>query len=279
MIGDKSGAVKTIALVEAFLAVFLFSGPGAVLSQEIDDCIECHEDRNLTRTDASGKVHSQYVDKEKFLRSVHGEMEYTCVDCHEDVKAESHPADGIPDIRCGECHEEALEQYEKSRHGQLLKSGNPDAPQCYDCHSIHEVFYSSDPQSSTNPENLSVTCGKCHENEAYGPGPVLSLIASRVKGHGKVSMSCDFSTKRCGYCHFEVINHGNDELKPQVCANCHAAEKSSFVFGAIHKSGVFENTFLAVVMALCYAAAIAGIVFYFKAGADKKESEGEAKEG
>jgi hypothetical protein len=279
VIKDRNGTLRTTALIVAFSAAILFSGPGTVSSQEIDDCLECHQDRNLTRTDASGKVHSQYVNKDRFLRSVHGEMDYTCVDCHEDAEAESHPAEGIPDVSCGECHEEALKQYEKSKHGQLLKSGNPDAPQCYDCHSKHEIFYSDDPQSSTSPENVSLTCGKCHENEAYGPSPVLSLVTSRVKGHGKVNMSCDFSTRRCTDCHFEVINHGSDELKPQVCANCHEAEKSGFIFGTIHKSGVFKSSFLSVVMVLCYIAAIAGIVFYFKAGADKKEAEGEVKEG
>ena len=67
----------TIVCMILFLTALPFS---AGFAQEIDDCIECHMDTTLTRTDDQGAVHSLYVDKKLFVKSVHGQMDYTCVD-------------------------------------------------------------------------------------------------------------------------------------------------------------------------------------------------------
>jgi 5-methylcytosine-specific restriction endonuclease McrA len=291
--------IKTGLVLAVIFCLAVFSSNKMVSAQEIDDCMECHMDRNLTKTDAAGNVHSLYVDKDAFVGSVHGEMEYTCVDCHEDVKAEEHPKEGIPDVKCGPCHEEALAEYEKSRHGQLLKSGSADAPGCDDCHGIHAVFASDDPKSSANPDNLAATCGKCHAAEAapalatltkqylqghedmIAPGimtTLAGLIPTRVKGHGKVNMACSFDTQQCGNCHFEVLKHADDEMKPKVCANCHLLDRSSFVFGKIHKTGVLQSPVLAILLVILYIAGIAGLIFYFKGGAAKKKPEAKTEE-
>jgi len=278
-----------------FLAALPFS---AVFAQEIDDCIECHMDTKLTRTDAQGAVHSLYVDKKLFIRSVHGQMDYTCVDCHEGATADTHPKEGLPDVVCGECHEEALAAHNKTNHGKLLTEGSPDAPQCYDCHSMHEVLPPDDPQSSVHPENLVQTCGTCHTEESvaslvgltkefvqgkegaaekFSLATLFSPVATRLKGHGKVNLSYSYSTQNCGDCHFEVINHGNEELKPRICANCHDVKKSSLIFGKIHRSGVLTSPVLTVLMLLLYAAVVVGLVFYFKGvpGKKKEADQGE----
>jgi len=277
-----------------FSAIALLPFPQTAFSQTVDDCIECHMDRTLTKTDPAGTVHSLYVDKEMYLLSVHAEMEYTCVDCHEDVKAETHPSDGIPDVKCADCHEDVAAEHEKSMHGQLLKSGNADAPQCYDCHTVHGVLYPDNPKSSTHPDNLSTTCGGCHKDEAapvvctsvldFVKGKqssvlenqtilsILGTMAVRVKGHGKVSASCNFSTKRCGDCHFEAINHGNEELKPQHCAGCHTMDRVSLLFGKIHKSGLFKGPLFAVMILALYAAGIAFVIFFLKGGLARKKT-------
>lgn len=285
---------KTVQVLMAFMISFVLLGTDTVFSQTIEDCMECHMDRNLSRTDAAGKVHSQYVDKKKFLASVHGELDYNCVDCHEGAKAENHPKEGLIDVKCGECHEEVLKAYEESQHGQLLKSGNSDAPQCYDCHSIHEVLSSDHLLSTTNPENLSITCGKCHADEAASPLPslvkasvqgrddvitpgvktsLLSIIPTRIKGHGKVNMAWDFSTRRCNDCHFEVIRHADDDMKPRICVNCHAMGKSIVLFGTIHTSGISKSPLLIISMIILYIVGIVGIVFYFKSSTAKKKPE------
>jgi len=243
-------------------AVLLLSGQAVVCSQTIDDCIECHMDRTLVKTDAAGKSHSLFVDKAAFAASVHGQNGYTCVDCHTTATADSHPPDGLPTVDCGECHEEALKAYNDSHHGRLLSAGEQDAPRCYDCHTAHAVLASDTPRASTHADNLQTTCGACHGQEARPP--LSALIATRLKGHGKVNLACQYTTRRCGDCHFEAIRHGDSELQPKECAACHDARRSSVIFGTVHKAGVIKSPLLLGMLVLFYLAGLAGLVFCFR---------------
>ena len=270
IIKDISSLIKNAALLFALVFTLFLFGMELANCQEIDECIECHMDKNLTRTDAAGKFHSQYVNKQEYLQSVPGKQGWTCVKCHVDVKTDTHPEEGIPDVSCGnaDCHTEVKEEYDKSKHGLLLSEGDPDAPECYDCHSKHFVLPVDDPDSAINPENISNTCRECHEEQAINP--IFSLIATRFKGHGKVDASCNFSTKHCIDCHFEVGKHGNSKLEPKKCVQCHLTNKSNMFFGTIHKSGLLTSPFLLIMLGLLYLTGIAGLIFYFKTGSVKK---------
>ena len=248
-------------------AVVLLTGP--VLAQEIDECLECHSDRNLTSTDATGKVHSLYVDKKQFLESVHGKLDYTCVECHKDATLD-HPAEGVPDVQCAECHEEAQGKNAKSEHGKLLSSGDAKAPQCYDCHTRHYTLSSDDPRSSTNPKNIPATCSSCHEELVQGPGLMGSFIVSKLKGHGKVNLAGDFNINRCLDCHAGVANHGVKEKAQPVCARCHEPGNGSLNLGPIHKSDVFTNAPLRVAVKLFYGFGLAMIALGLMSMAGKK---------
>ena len=277
----KNSHIKlTLAVFICVCMVFAFAAVRQCSAQNIDDCLACHQDRNLTKTEASGKVHSLFVDKEAFLRSTHGS--YACVDCHEGVEAKKHPAGGIKDVQCAGCHDEAAKKYGASKHGQLVKAGNPHAPKCYDCHTMHAVLPAKNAASTVNSANLHKTCGACHEEQAKAalvplvlgfvqgeePASELTLttlasqIATRVKGHGKVNLGCEYSTKTCSNCHLDPINHGSEAIKPAVCVKCHGQEKAGIIFGKIHKANVVTNPFLSVLLALGYIAALAGFVFY-----------------
>lgn len=266
-------------------------------AQDIDACLACHQDRSLEKTDAAGKVHSLFVDKESYQKSVHGEMGYACVDCHEGVQADHHPAGGIKDVQCAGCHEEAAQKYEKSNHGQLLKAGNPHAPTCQDCHSMHAVMTADKPEATVHAGNLRATCGACHEEEARKPFPALvrdfaqgrepassltpptlaSQIATRVKGHGKDNLARSYSTQNCANCHIDPVSHGPEPVKAAVCYSCHGRQKPGIVFGKIHKANVVTNPFLSVLLALSYIAAIAGLVFYFRPAGKPDAGGGDSK--
>jgi hypothetical protein len=286
----------TIAVFTSVCLVLAFSCVRQSCAQDINDCLACHQDRNLKK-EINGKEHSLYVDKEAFLRSTHGS--YACVDCHEGVEAKKHPAAGLPDVKCANCHDEVAKKYDASKHGQLVQARNTRAPQCYDCHSMHAVLPSKDVASAVNSTNLHKTCGTCHEEQAKDalvplvrgfmqgeePASALTLttlasqIATRVQGHGKVNLGCEYSTRTCSNCHLDPIAHGSDAVKPAVCVNCHDPEKTGqakpgIVFGKIHKSDVVTSPFLSVLLALGYIAALAGFVFYCRSTCCCKKPEG-----
>jgi hypothetical protein len=264
------------------LLLIMAAGSGEALSQSIDDCIECHQDRTLTKTDSTGAVHNLYVDKKLFSESIHGKLDYTCLECHKGATVE-HPADGLPDVKCEECHEEALKKYEMSRHAKLAKEGNTKAPRCYDCHTMHYSLYSNDPRSSIYTKNVPATCSTCHEVVVDGPGIIGSVLVAKLKGHGKVNLGEDFRIDRCLDCHFEVANHGPKERPQPVCAKCHEPGKGAINLGPIHKSEVFTKAPLRVAEKLFYGFGLAMIALAFMSMAGKKylkpkDEEGENKE-
>lgn len=108
----------------------------------------------------------------------------SCVDCHGSHAIESSTTSQFhlfsPQI-CADCHaDEALakkydlnpnvfETYISDFHGTtvtLFEQISPDQetnkPVCIDCHSVHDIRSSDDPQSSVVKENLLATCQRCH---------------------------------------------------------------------------------------------------------------------
>jgi hypothetical protein len=270
-------AVLKLNFIISVLSVVMISVMPA-RAQEVDDCLSCHDDTTLTAKDTDGSDRSLFVDKEMYLKSVHGEMEYDCTDCHDGPTLSEHKNGKKYDkIGCCDCHDEASAKFEETSHGQLAKDGKADTPTCVSCHTSHAVLRSDTPGSTVCSYNLAKTCGKCHAAEASpglirqvkgfvqgrkdipNPGIVqtaLAAIPTRVKGHGKVNMSCDFDTQKCSNCHFDVVNHGDEELKPQVCAKCHNTYKNKLFFGTIHKSGFVKNPLMIILSILCYLVVI-----------------------
>jgi hypothetical protein len=108
----------------------------------------------------------------------------TCVDCH-GVHTVSGPSESqfhlfSPQI-CAQCHADAelmarydistdvFDTYVTDFHGTtvvLFEEIAPDQetnkPVCIDCHGVHNIRSSEDPQSSVMKANLLQTCRKCH---------------------------------------------------------------------------------------------------------------------
>lgn len=60
----------------------ILSSISLITAIENNECFECHEDKDLP-SEREGQVISLHVDKNKFTRSVHGDL--TCDNCHEDL--------------------------------------------------------------------------------------------------------------------------------------------------------------------------------------------------
>jgi hypothetical protein len=276
----------------ALALALAFPAPDTACAYAVDECIACHRDVHLTKRDDAGAVRSLYVDKEEFMQSVHAELGYTCVTCHEDATADTHPARGLKKVTCIECHDEVAALHSTDPHGKAAAAGNPDAPQCYDCHSTHSVLPSTNPGSTVHRDNLVLTCGACHPDQAgpalitlaraYATGEQHSLpfpgfmttlfsgVPSRLKGHGKVNMAEDYSTQRCGSCHIDVIHHSGQPIQADICAECHWSGRPRLFFGTIHKADTVKSPLLLSLLVLLYLGGIAGMIFFLRATFRKK---------
>jgi predicted CXXCH cytochrome family protein len=89
-----------------------------------------------------------------------------CTDCHT-AHAILQPTEAAFRMQstpiCGSCHKDKLSTYRDTFHSQLGSLGGyVETARCWDCHGAHDVLPASDPRSPIAPENLVVTCGRCH---------------------------------------------------------------------------------------------------------------------
>jgi Cytochrome c3 len=161
-------------------------------------CTDCHGAHDVGPPDVPRskiphtceRCHSEIYNE--YQESVHGEALIgegnpdvpTCIDCHGVHNVEG-PTTGpfrlfSPTI-CLECHSDPQlmdkyglntnvgETYLSDFHGttvMLFEKVSPDQetnkPVCIDCHGVHNIKKTDDPESTVIKENLLVTCQKCH---------------------------------------------------------------------------------------------------------------------
>lgn len=160
------------------------------------DCALCHGSAHellppkspafrLQVPETCGMCHSDVV--AQFRASVHGQalakgitQAPLCTDCHGEHSILRHTNQASPvhadNIRetCGNCHGnvrlsrrfglpvDRVLSFNASFHGLAAREGSETVANCASCHGVHNILPSSDPRSSVNPKNLSLTCGKCH---------------------------------------------------------------------------------------------------------------------
>ncbi|MCK5520643.1 MAG: cytochrome b/b6 domain-containing protein [Candidatus Marinimicrobia bacterium] len=103
------------------------------------ECLDCHEDMTAE------SVHDGVV---------------SCQSCHEDVEDESHMEEGAAAVECSMCHYEQSVVSKSSMHYHLGEDG----PSCTDCHDSHQVQDRVHPDSKISNLMIPETCGQCHED-------------------------------------------------------------------------------------------------------------------
>ncbi len=229
-------------------AFFLLLLPLALSAQK-NSCVECHTEM--------GDALKAPV--EAMSSDVHSQFGLSCHDCHggnpaqEDVElAKDRSFKGapqrakIPDF-CGGCHADSafmrkfnpnlrvdqLSLYWTSRHGEMLKRGDPNVAVCTDCHGVHGIQAATFPKSRTFPWNIPQTCGRCHADaehmKAYGL-PVDQVAEYKQSVHAATLFEKkDLSAPVCNDCHG---NHG--AVPPEVtsiayvCRQCHPSAGDLF---------------------------------------------------
>src|ERR1051325_5962364 len=109
-----------VSLLALFLVFAKFNALAAAPLKD-SDCLDCHSDKTLYRTNSAGKAISLFVDKAKLTASAHATN--VCVSCHADVTAK-HPDDNktLQPVNCAACHERQTESYGASVHGLAFKA-------------------------------------------------------------------------------------------------------------------------------------------------------------
>ena len=162
-------------------------------------CVDCHGSHDIRRASEPRTRISQTCSHchasvyQTYSASVHGKAAQegnpdvpVCTDCHR-AHDTTDPRNGVlasrtPEI-CGRCHTDeklmsryglsanVVETYLADFHGMAatLQQGKKKGPGvrlaavCTDCHGVHDIQKSDDPNSTVMASNLQKTCAKCHE--------------------------------------------------------------------------------------------------------------------
>lgn len=234
---------RLLLLGGLLLALAIGLSAGSAVAQEGDTvpapqgvdnsaCLGCHASPGLQTELPSGEVLYVSIDEDTYNHSVHGQLEYACVQCHTD-KGE-YPHDPIlAETRrdytlnhyqaCIQCHESMYNATLDSVHQTALAAGNENAAVCTDCHGSHDITAPDEPRT-----RIPQTCERCH-SEIYARYE-QSVHGAALIGEGNPDVPT------CIDCHgvhnVEGPSAGSFHLfSPQICAECHADQELMDKYG------------------------------------------------
>ena len=239
---------RSLALAAVVACVFVRSA--AALDNS--DCFACHADKTLTKTNATGKVISLFVDEKKFVGSIHAKN--LCTSCHTDITDLPHAETHKP-VSCSQCHRVEAEVYLKSDHGQAVHKGVAEAASCQDCHGqAHELLNYRNPASPVYRANQPDTCGRCHgktkEMEKFNLRQRSPIVSYDSSVHGiALLQKKEMNAAVCTDCHgsHDLHKSTNPASKlywqnvPNTCGKCHENVEQTYlrsVHGSAVKAGV-----------------------------------------
>ncbi len=200
--------------------IFVVMTASAFAGLKNSDCLDCHGDNTLFKTNSAGKAISLFVDAAKLKLSAHATN--ACISCHADLTAKL-PDDNKPValVNCETCHARQTKSFNASVHGLALKTGHNDAATCQDCHDSHAMVSSDSPTSPIYFSRQAQTCGACHDQEARDWA--LSV-------HGKAVLAGSHDAPTCTGCHDEhkirsLKSSSALTISEDVCSRCHASER------------------------------------------------------
>ena len=207
------------------------------LGQSQEDCLACHGDAGLQRSDGDGnQPQSLFIDKHAFDTSVHAALQ--CTDCHAGVQELPHPA-ALPHVDCAGCHDAEGQEFAKSVHVNRLRPSRSIPVSCKHCHGTHDIRETNDPASLVNPANVSDTCGSCHARPAVqrslgraneDPMAAYGSSVHARKGENGVPAAT------CVSCHdsHAILPRASAESTlskvniPEMCGKCHARARDDY---------------------------------------------------
>ncbi|MCF7817236.1 MAG: cytochrome c3 family protein, partial [Kiritimatiellales bacterium] len=210
------------------------------------DCLMCHGRKDIAAADGR----SLFVDENELEHSMHTQV--ACAQCHTGVNPSHERAcDAITGkVNCAVCHEQQVDQYQTSTHGQLHAANDPNAPVCTDCHGKHGVLGKTDTSSPTYPTSVPSLCGQCHREDGKAAvrykGQQHGIVNNYVQSiHGKGLLESGLSvTAMCTSCHtahneLPASNPDSSVNRDNIaatCAKCHKGIYEKYM-GSVHAFG------------------------------------------
>ncbi|HEV2197151.1 MAG TPA: cytochrome b/b6 domain-containing protein, partial [Candidatus Acidoferrum sp.] len=147
---------------------------------------------------------------------------------------------------CAQCHKEVARQFSESVHGQALKAGVRDAPDCTNCHGEHLILEPGNPASALNAANISAqTCGRCHSDARLTR--LYDLPADRLPSyadsfHGLAVREGTLTAANCASCHgvHDILpsTDARSTINPanlrKTCSQCHQGIGEKLAIGPVH---------------------------------------------
>jgi nitrate/TMAO reductase-like tetraheme cytochrome c subunit len=182
-------------------------------------CLGCHGAAGMEKKLADGDTLKLQVPADLFTKSVHSPN--TCASCHSDIDPTAHPP-SKKDIKsarsyavgateaCRGCHVDKFKEWEGSIHAALVRSGNPAAPICSDCHNPHAIIKGTAAKLDETP------CQNCHKD-------IFTAYLGSVHAKSRRDSAQSYAPI-CSGC------HNAHDVKPisigagpeAVCSGCHA---------------------------------------------------------
>ncbi len=256
----------------------------ATASYALDEnnCLSCHGNTKLTRTNPDGAKISLYVNEKAANAGAHRYVD--CITCHtpEPHKVATPLTKLSLAEKCGSCHQYEYKQHTQGVHGQQLLLGNPDVATCVDCHSPdgspHSVIRVLEYNAPAYKKNISQTCAKCHSNgdlmASYGI--VEKVYESYMRSfHGKAIQlgtyeMAQLDSATCTNCHgVHAIKSLTDPASPvagldnlaKTCEQCHCGAGVEFARGFLgHKEASPVNVPAAHITDLLFTALLRSVL-------------------
>jgi len=207
--------------------------PAAADKPVKEDCLDCHNDKTLFKTNAAGAAISLFVDEARYAKSTH--RTNTCRSCHADISTK-HPDDEVAakPVSCANCHSNVVGLYQTSIHGFSRTMGASAAAACHDCHGKHDILSYHNATSPVFKMNLPQTCARCHTNASVTTEykmkypHVAEQYLDSIHGRALLKMGLIVAPS-CNDCHgvhdikrsvdrSSPINHAN---VAKTCGKCH----------------------------------------------------------
>jgi predicted CXXCH cytochrome family protein len=218
------------ALLSGLVLVSSSAIAQSAASEEIDECLSCHGQEDLSMTLENGEEAPLFMKRELLAESVHKGLR--CTDCHAGLDQVPHPGRHYKNLAqfrasfgeaCKTCHFENYTKTLDSVHYVLQARGDVFAPTCVKCHGSHDIAPPAQPRS-----RISKTCATCHL-------PISQAYAKSV--HGKALIEQDNrDVPVCTDCHrsHDIADPRNRAWlmnTPALCGKCHADEQRMKKYG------------------------------------------------